>query len=201
MRKILTYIWVVLLMIMGPIATSTYAQENDCCKYRTIKGITFFVDYPCRNAKRSVKLNDDLTPEQLIIIKNTLTDVTCFVQRLSDYEHSDESQIRLPISHLPIDHKNREKLIITVRHITNWEVNETTIKFQAVYTAQNPEYGILASIFLGRKTNLYFYYVDNYVFEKLTPRSGFQFTQHMNDNHRIFTDQKALDQYLAQGLQ
>jgi hypothetical protein len=201
MRKILTYIWIVLLMIMVSITTSTYAQENDCCKYRTIKGITFVVDYPCRNEKRSVKLNDYLTPSQLIIIKGALTDVACFVQRLSDYEHSDESQIRLPISHFPIDAKNREKLIIPVRHITNWEVSETTIKFQAVYFAQNPEYGILASIFLGRKTNLYFYYVDNYVFEKLTPRSGFQFTQHMNDNHRIFTDEKALDQYLSEGLQ
>ena len=201
MRKILTHLSIVIVMMLGSVAPSTYAQEKDCCKYRTIKGVTFVVDHPCRNAKRSIIINEHLTTEQLNILKTAYIDIACFIQRLSDYEHSDESQIRLPISHFPIDPQNRVDLIIPVRHTTNWEINEKTIKFQAVYSAQNPDYGILKSIFLGRKTNLYFYYVDNYVFEKLTPRSGFQFTQHMNDNHRIFTDEKALAQYLSEGLQ
>jgi hypothetical protein len=183
-----------------------HASENSCCSKRTAKGVTFVIDYPCRHPKRALSLNDSLDVEQLKILETNLQEIACFINQLSDYRAGDEvlmkKEVRYPINYFPINEDLKSKTIIPVRHMINWNVNEEFIKFQVAYFISNPEYSILAGIFLNRKQNLYYYFVDNYVFEKSThDTTVYRFKGHLNDNHRIFTDEKTLAQYLSEGLQ
>lgn len=192
-------------MILSPISIA-HSLEKSCCSQRTMKGVTFVIDYPCRHPKRALHLKDDLSVEQLQILETNLQGIACFINQLSDHRVDDEilikKEVRYPINYFPINEKFKSEIIIPVRHMINWIINNESIKFQVVYFIDNPEYSILAGIFLNRTQNLHFYFVDNYVFERSSHDiTVYQFKGHLNDNHRIFTDAKALAQYLSEGLQ
>lgn len=192
-------------MLLSPISIA-HSSEKSCCSQRTVKGVTFDIDYPCRHPKRALHLNETLSVEQLQILETNLQGIACFINKLTDYRAGDETlikkEVRYPINHFPISEKFKSEMIIPVRHMINWDINEESIKFQVVYFIENPEYSILAGIFLNKRQNLHFYFVDNYVFER-SPHdiTVYRFEGHLNDNHRIFTDAKALAQYLSEGLQ
>jgi hypothetical protein len=196
--------------IFGSILLATalivHASENSCCSKRTVKGVTFVIDYPCRHPKRALSLSDSLDVEQLKILETNLQGIACFINLLSDYRAGDEilikKEVRYPINYFSINEDLKSKTIIPVRHMINWNINEESIKFQVAYFISNPKYSIFAGTFLNRKQNLYYYFVDNYVFERSTHDiTVYRFKEHLNNNHRIFTDEKALDQYLSEGLQ
>lgn len=183
-----------------------HASENSCCNKKTVKGVTFVIDYPCRHPKRALSLNNSLDVEQLKTLETNLQAIACFIDQLSNYRVGDETltkkEVRYPINYFPINEDLKLKTIIPVHHMINWDINEQFIKFQVVYFISNPEYSILAGIFLNRKQNLYYYFVDNYVFERSTyDITVYRYKSHLNDNHRIFTDEQALEQYLSEGLQ
>jgi len=206
--QILTKILIFFIFTCILIATALvgHASENSCCGKRTVKGVTFVIDYPCRHPKRALSLDDSLNVEQLQILETNLQGIACFINQLSDYRAGDEilikKEVRYPINYFPINENLKSKTIIPVRHMINWNIDPESIKFQVAYFISNPEYSILAGIFFNRKQNLYIYFVDNYVFERSDHDiTVYRFKGHLNDNHRIFTDEKALDQYLSQGLQ
>jgi hypothetical protein len=183
-----------------------HASENSCCIKRTVKGVTFVIDYPCRHSKRALHLNDDINAEQLQILETNFQGIACFIDRLSFYRSGDEelikTEVRYPINFFPLSEKQKLNITIPVHQLINWKIDEKFIKFQVVYFTRNPNFSILAGIFLNKKQNVYFHFVDNYVFERTNhDTTVYRFKGHLNDNHRIFTDEKALDQYLSEGLQ
>lgn len=196
---------IMLFTILGSIATSTYAQEKSCCSQRTVKGVTFVIDYPCRHPKKALRLNDALSVEQLQILETNLQGIACFINKLSDYRVGDKisikKEVRYPIDFFPLDEKQKLNINIPVHQLTNWEIDEKFIKFQVVYFIHNPNYSILKGVFLNKKQDHIFHFIDNYVFERSDHDTVYRFKGHLNDNHRIITDDKALYQYLSQGLQ